>query len=189
MVSLIQLPVRYLSQRDNRNPYTGKLDPHNQCMVSSFVMLMNWIGDKSYHNFFINYSEELHLTLVGLNPKELEKRRYNSFYHARICNTLLQETKVKLRFQTKDLNYSELQSLFQEVSSPVIVASLITTAGHILVYLGDSWHDPYGKCSEETGQYSGKGFKSSGESIVYSEKFITKKIFKNQRRRCWFLKE
>lgn len=60
--------VKWLSQRDNLNAFTGDLEAHNQCMVSSFTMMMQWLRDYLIYNglpSFENYNEFTHYIVVG----------------------------------------------------------------------------------------------------------------------------
>ena len=68
----------------------------------------------------------------------------------------------------------------QKTGSPIIVGSMITSYGHIIVYIGNNkWHDPYGKCSEETLSYYGKGFDILGSNVEYSDRFVRDRIFRS----------
>lgn len=195
----INPPVRYLSQRDNINPFTGKPDGHNQCMVASFVMLTNWLGDKLKERQLQIYTEPAHLACVGRNLQELESRRYNSANHGAVINAMLTNLKLKQRLVSKQLNWDDVQQISTLKRSPVIVGTMITKSGHIVLYIGNGqWHDPYGKASEITNGYFGQGFDIFGAHIVYSEKFIRERIFRsadrqgntlaiNQRRTCWYV--
>lgn len=193
--SSINPKVKYLTQRDNINPYTGKKDGHNQCMVASFVMLVNWLGDKYDNKSLQVYNEFTHLCIVGRNAEELEKRRYRSINHAEVVNPLIQNVGLsRIQLKSKYLKYDEMKKLSNEKKSPIIVGSMVTSYGHIIVYIGDNkFHDPYGKCSEYTLRYTGKGFSVNGAEVEYSEKFCKERIFRsgdlktaNSSRLCWY---
>jgi hypothetical protein len=189
---------RYLTQRDNKNPFTGKSDPNNQCMVATFTMLANWLGDKLNIPELQNYTELEHLTLVGRSEKEIESRRYISVNHAIAINNKLKKLNVKQKLVNGLFNWTEVKNLCKEKRSPVEVGSMITKSGHIILYIGNNkWHDSYGKCSEKTLAYNGEGFTSDGANIEYSEKFINERIFRNSdpqgktiktnvARTCWY---
>jgi hypothetical protein len=189
---------RYLTQRDNLNPFTGKPDPNNQCMVATFTMLANWLGDKLNIPELQNYTEIEHLTLVGRSAQEIEKRRYISGNHAEVINQKLKNLKLPQKLVSGLFNWIQVKNIAKEKKSPVEVGSMITKSGHIILYIGNNkWHDSYGKCSEKTLAYNGEGFTTNGASIEYSEKFITERIFRecdkngitiktNVPRTCWY---
>lgn len=189
---------RYLSQRDNINPYTKKNDPHNQCMVACFTMLANWLGDKLSITELQKYSETEHLTRVGRSAKEIEQRRYSSLNHADAVNQELKRLNVSQRLVSGKFTWEQVKSITKEKKSPVEVGSMITKHGHIILYIGNGeWHDPYGKCSENTLSYSGDDFTTNGAFCNYSEKFVTERIFRecdsngnttkiNVPRTCWY---
>ena len=171
---------RYLSQRDNINPYTNKPDPHNQCMVATFTMLANWLGDKLNIPELSNYKEEEHLKIVGRSAKEIEQRRYSSLNHADAVNTFLKKLGVSQRLVSGVFNYTQVKNICKEKKSPVEVGSMITKHGHIILYIGNGeWHDSYGKCSENTLSYSGNGFTLDGSFVKYTDKFVNERIFRN----------
>lgn len=189
---------RFLTQRDNINPFTNKPDPDNQCMVANFTMLTNWLGDRLQIPELQKYTEFEHLKLVGKSEKEVESRRYISINHAIVINDILQKLKLKQKLVNGQFNWMQVKNLCKEKRSPVEVGSMITKHGHIILYIGNNeWHDPYGKCSESTLSYFGDGFSRNGERIIYSEKFITERIFResdktgktlkiNTSRLCWY---
>lgn len=189
---------RYLSQRDNINPFTKKNDPHNQCMVATFTMLANWLGDKLDITDLQKYSETEHLTRVGRSAREVEQRRYSSLNHADAVNQELKRLGVSQRLTSGKLTWEQVKSITKEKKSPVEVGSMITKHGHIILYIGnDEWHDPYGKCSEITLSYSGQGYTPNGSFVKYSEEFIKEFIFRecdptgkttktNIARTCWY---
>ena len=184
----LQPAVPFLSQRDNINPFTGKPDGHNQCMVASFTMCMNWLGLYFKNKFLMQYSEHLHLTLVGKNIQEIESRRYNSVNHADACNKLLREVFDfnNISFQKKDCSFDEMVELYQKKKSPIIVGTLITDAGHIVVYHGNKYHDPYGIYDPITKRYSFRTPRD-GENVEYSAEVSREILFRNQKRRCWYI--
>jgi hypothetical protein len=189
---------RYLTQRDNKNPFTGKPDPNNQCMVATFTMLANWLGDKLNISELQNYTELEHLTLVGRSEKENESRRYISVNHAIAINDKLKKLRLKQKLVNGLFNWIEVKNLCKEKRSPVEVGSMITGSGHIILYIGNNkWHDSYGKCSEKTLAYNGEGFTTDGSNVEYSEKFVLERIFRNAdsqgktiktnvARTCWY---
>jgi hypothetical protein len=189
---------RYLTQRDNKNPFTGKPDPNNQCMVATFTMLANWLGDKLNIAELSNYTEIEHLTLVGKNLQEIESRRYISVNHAIAINDKLKKLNLKQKLVNGLFNWMEVKNLCKEKRSPVEVGSMVTKSGHIILYIGNNkWHDSYGKCSEKTLAYNGEGFTSDGSNVEYSEKFVLERIFRNAdsqgktiktnvARTCWY---
>lgn len=171
---------RYLSQRDNINPYTKKNDPHNQCMVATFTMLANWLGDKLNIPELSNYQEIEHLRIVGRSAKEIEQRRYSSLNHADAVNTYLKKLGVSQKLVSGVFTWQQVKNICKEKNSPVEVGGMITKQGHIILYIGNNeWHDPYGKCSESTLSYGGNGYTPDGSFIKYSEKFIIERIFRN----------
>jgi hypothetical protein len=189
---------RYLTQRDNKNPFTGKPDPHNQCMVATFTMLTNWLGDKLEIPELSNYTEIEHLTLVGKSEKEIEKRRYFSGNHAEAINQKLKSLKLSQKLTSGVFNYTQVKNICNEKRVPIEVGSMITKSGHIILYIGNNkWHDSYGKCSEKTLAYNGDGFNTNGANVEYSEKFVLERIFRecdkngntiktNVPRTCWY---
>jgi hypothetical protein len=190
--------VRYLTQRDNINPFTNKPDPHNQCMVATFVMLTNWLGDKLEIPELSKYTEKEHLIAVGKSAQEIEKRRYISVNHAIAINDKLKKLNLKQKLVNGLFNWTEVKNLCKEKRSPVEVGSMITKSGHIILYIGNNkWHDSYGKCSEKTLAYNGEGFNTNGANVEYSEKFVLERIFRNAdsqgktiktnvARTCWY---
>lgn len=171
---------RYLSQRDNINPFSKKSDPHNQCMVATFTMLANWLGDKLQISELSNYQEIEHLKIVGRSEKEIEQRRYSSLNHADAVNTFLKKLGVSQKLVSGVFNYTQVKNICKEKKSPVEVGSMVTKAGHIILYVGNGeWHDPYGKCSENTLSYNGNGFTPDGSFVKYTDKFVNERIFRN----------
>ena len=189
---------RYLTQRDNKNPFTGKPDPNNQCMVATFTMLTNWLGDKLQIAELSNYTEIEHLTLVGRSEKEIESRRYNSSNHAEAINQKLKNLKLSQKLVSGVFNFIQVKNIAKEKRSPVEVGSMITGSGHIILYIGNNkWHDSFGKCSEKTLAYNGEGFTTDGSNVEYSDKFVNERIFRNAdpqgktiktnvARTCWY---
>ena len=189
---------RYLTQRDNKNPFTGKPDPNNQCMVATFVMLTNWLGDKLNIPELQKYTEIEHLTLVGRSAQEIESRRYNSTNHAEAINNKLKSLKLSQKLVSGVFNWIQVKNIAKEKRSPVEVGSMITGSGHIILYIGNNkWHDSYGKCSEKTLAYNGEGFTTDGSNVEYSDKFVNERIFRNAdpqgktiktnvARTCWY---
>jgi hypothetical protein len=194
----LQPSVRYLTQRDNINPFTGLPDGHNQCMVATFTMMTNWLGDKYGIPILQQYNERTHLLNVGISPDKVELRRYNSENHAIVINKLLKDLKLTQQLKSKLLRWNEVKELSIQKQSPVEVSGLITKLGHIILYIGNNkWHDPYGKCSEKTLSYNGEGFSINGAGIEYTDKFILERIFRiinkngntiatDQKRTCWY---
>jgi hypothetical protein len=189
---------RYLTQRDNKNPFTGKPDANNQCMVATFTMLANWLGDKLNIPELQNYTEIEHLTLVGKNLQEIESRRYNSSNHAEVINQKLKSLKLPQKLVSGVFNWIQVKNIAKEKKSPVEVGSMVTKSGHIILYIGNNkWHDSNGKCSEKTLAYNGEGFTTDGSNVEYSEKFVLERIFRNAdaqgktiktnvARTCWY---
>jgi hypothetical protein len=190
--------VRYLTQRDNINPFTGKPDPHNQCMVATFVMLTNWLGDKLEIPELSKYTEKEHLIAVGKSAQEIEKRRYFSGNHAEAINQKLKSLKLSQKLTSGVFNFTQVKNICNEKRIPIEVGSMITKSGHIILYIGNNkWHDSYGKCSEKTLAYNGEGFNTNGANVEYSEKFVLERIFRecdkngntiktNVPRTCWY---
>ena len=171
---------RYLTQRDNINPFSNKSDPHNQCMVATFTMLANWLGDKLQILELSNYQEIEHLKIVGRSAKEIEQRRYSSLNHADAVNTFLKKLGLSQKLVSGVFNYTQVKNICKEKKSPVEVGSMVTKAGHIILYIGNGeWHDPYGKCSENTLSYNGNGFTLDGSFVKYTDKFVNERIFRN----------
>jgi len=179
---MIKPDINYLTQRDNVNPFTGKPDGHNQCMVASFTMVMNWLGNKYNIDYLKIYTESMHLLLVGKNINMVEKLRYNSDNHASVCNYILSLYDIKIRFKKYDCDFEQMKKLQSNRNCPVIIGTMISSVGHIVVYADGFYYDPYGKCSELTGKY-GNDF--DGNKIVYSDNFSANNVFRNQKRRIW----
>jgi hypothetical protein len=143
-------------------------------------MLTNWLGDKLQIAELQNYTELEHLTLVGKNAQEIEKRRYNSTNHAEAINQKLKSLKLSQKLVSGVFNWIQVKNIAKEKHSPVEVGSMITGHGHIILYIGNNrWHDSFGKCSEKTLAYNGEGFSTDGSNVEYSEKFVLERIFRN----------
>ena len=146
-------------------------------MVACFTMLANWLGDKLNIPELSNYREEEHLKIVGRSEKEIEQRRYSSLNHADAVNTFLKKLGLKQKLVSGVFNYTQVKNICKEKKSPVEVGSMVTKSGHIILYVGNGeWHDPYGKCSENTLSYNGNGFTLDGSFVKYTDKFVNVSI-------------
>jgi hypothetical protein len=121
-------------------------------------MFTNWIGSKYNNDKLINYTELEHLKNVGISAELVEKRRYISKNHGDTINKFLVEYGINAKLVSRQMNWNEVKEYSEKFNSPIVIATMITSYGHIVLYVGDGLiHDPYGKCSEITNSYSGNG--------------------------------
>lgn len=227
--------VIQLTQRDNIHPFTEEEERAKQCMVASFTMMMNWLGTLlNLEQLTKQYNEHLHLTLVGSdlqqalrkNPKyanldgeqfekiflpEFDKYRYFSNNHASMCNTYLKNLKTGYQFKQANLNLAQCKEIVETKNSPVIVGTMMTNHGHIVVFDG-LWQDPYGHAEHEIRPYNAIYKNENGSDSDYPDSFARSMIFRtmkqlktgnkngkpaytwitdkiNQTRPCWYLEK
>ena len=64
---------------------------------------------------------------------------------------MLDAKKVPYKFVNANLNLEGIKKIVTEKNSPVLVGSMLTSAGHILCYDG-LWQDPYGHAEHQIRQ-------------------------------------
>lgn len=192
--------VKWLSQRDNINAFTGDLEAHNQCMVSSFVMMMQWLRDYLiYHGLpsFENYNEFTHYIVVGQKKELAQKVRFMSINHATQLNKMLEAKKIKQRFVQVQFSYDDCIKYVAENKSPVLIGTMETTAGHIVVFDGQ-FQNPYGNPNRTIHTGSCKYDSVQGANLDYQKDFAINMVFRemrnkktsqiNVKRPCWVIK-
>ena len=68
--------IIWLSQRNNLNAFTGELEAHNQCMIASFTMMMQWLRRYLIENklpSFEHYDELTHYIVVSETRERARK--------------------------------------------------------------------------------------------------------------------
>lgn len=191
--------VKWLSQRDNLNAFTGDVEAHNQCMVSSFTMMMQWLRDYLIYNglpSFENYTEFTHYIVVGQKKELAQKVRFVSANHAMQLNRMLAAKKIKEKFVTKLFNYAELIAYESEKKRPVLIGTMETSAGHIVVFDGQI-QNPYGNPNRSIHTGSCKYDSVKGDNLDYSKDFFINMVFREMqnkktskidvKRPCWVI--
>lgn len=191
--------IKWLSQRDNLNAFTGDLEAHNQCMVSSFTMMMQWLREfLIYHGepSFEFYTEFTHYIVVGQKKEQAQKVRFNSINHAKQLNIMLEAKKIPYRFKQVNFDYSELIKYESEKKRPVLIGTMETSAGHIVVFDGQI-QNPYGNPDRTIHTGSCKYNSVKGDNLDYSQDFFTNMVFRNMankktsqinvKRPCWII--
>jgi hypothetical protein len=197
------VPVtQWENQRDNINPFTSVNQPFNQCMVSSFVMMVNWLRDyltsKGLKSFEY-YNEITHFILVGESKEKSEKVRFISGNHASKINKMFLLNNIKFKFVSKKFSYDELVSYVDSNRRPVLVGTMETSAGHIVVFDG-LWQNPYGKPDNKITKTSCKYISPNGKDLQYSDDFCREMVFRefdskgitniiNTKRLCWIIED
>ena len=197
----IKPAVKWLSQRDNINAFTGELEAHNQCMVSSFTMMMQWLRDFLIQNkmpSFENYAELTHYIIVGENKDKAQKVRFQSINHAKKLNVMLETKHIPFIFKQANFDYSQLLEYVQKNKRPVLVGTMETSAGHIVVFDGKI-QNPYGKPSEIIHTGSCKYVTTQGANLDYTPEFFINMVFRemvgnktskiNAKRTCWTIEQ
>lgn len=192
--------VKWLSQRDNLNAFTGDLEAHNQCMVSSFTMMMQWLRDYLIHHglpSFENYNEFTHYIVVGQKKELAQKVRFMSVNHATQLNKMLEAKKIKQRFIQVQFSYDDCIKYVAENKSPVLVGTMETSAGHIVVFDGQ-FQNPYGNPNRTIHTGSCKYDSVQGANLDYPKDFAINMVFRemrnkktsqiNVKRPCWVIK-
>ena len=192
--------VKWLSQRDNLNAFTGDLEAHNQCMVSSFTMMMQWLRDYLIYNglpSFENYNEFTHYIVVGQKKELAQKVRFMSVNHATQLNKMLEAKKIKQRFIQVQFSYDDCIKYVAENKSPVLVGTMETSAGHIVVFDGQ-FQNPYGNPNRTIHTGSCKYDSVQGANLDYPKDLAINMVFRemrnkktsqiNVKRPCWVIK-
>jgi len=195
----IKPPVKWLSQRDNINAFTGDTEAHNQCMISSFTMMMQWLRDYLILNnqpSFENYTELTHYIVVGENKDKAQKVRFSSINHAKKLNPMLESKKIPFYFKQVNFNYAELIEYVGKNKRPVLIGTMETSAGHIVVFDGKI-QNPYGRPNGTIHTGSCKYVTVQGDNLDYMPEFFINMVFRemaggktskiNVKRPCWIL--
>lgn len=193
--------VKWLSQRDNLNAFTSELEAHNQCMVSSFTMMMQWLREYLVYKglpTFEYYTEFTHYIVVGQNKEQAQKVRFMSVNHAKQLNKMLEAKKIKQVFKQVNFDYSDLIKYVNEKKRPVLIGTMETSAGHIVVFDGQI-QNPYGNPNRTIHTGSCKYDSVKGENLDYSQDFFINMVFRemvknktskiNVKRPCWIIEE
>lgn len=191
--------IKWLSQRDNINSFTGEIEAHNQCMVSSFVMMMQWLRDYLIYEglqSFENYNEFTHYIVVGQKKELAQKIRFISANHANQLNKMLAAKKINEKFVPKLFDYSEIIAYEAEKKRPVLIGTMETSAGHIVVYDGQI-QNPYGNPSRLIHNGSCRYDSVKGDNLDYSKDFFVNMVFREMqnkktskidvKRPCWVI--
>lgn len=193
--------VKWLSQRDNLNAFTGDLEAHNQCMVSSFTMMMQWLRDYLIYKglpTFEHYTEFTHYIVVGQRKEIAQKVRFMSVNHAKQLNKMLEAKKIKQVFKQVQFSHTDLLQYVNEKKRPVLIGTMETSAGHIVVFDGQI-QNPYGNPSRSIHTGSCKYDSVKGENLDYSQDFFVNMVFRemaknktskiNVKRPCWVIED
>lgn len=179
---MISPRIKWLSQRDNLNAFTGDLEAHNQCMIASFVMMMQWLREWLILNdkpAFENYDELTHYIVVGESKDKVQKVRFMSVNHAKKLNIMLANYKNKIphRFIQKDFTYQDVLNYVAEKKRPVLIGTMETGAGHILCFDGQI-QNPYGNPNRQIHTGSCKYDSIKGDNLDYSKEFAEAMVFR-----------
>lgn len=195
--------VKWLSQRDNINAWTESVEANNQCMIASFTMIMQWLREfLSLSNLpsFENYTEHTHYILVTQNEKN-SRNRYISNIHASVLNEMLKNRMIPYKFVAKLFSYKEVMEYVNATKRPVLIGTMETSAGHIVVYDGQ-FQNPYGRPAGDITLVSCKYKDVKGDNLDYSNEFAENMVFRemvfdkengwrtsktNVRRPCWVI--
>jgi len=172
--------IKWLSQRDNLNSFTGDLEAHNQCMVSSFTMMMQWLRDYLIYKgepTFENYTEFTHYIVVGQKKELAQKVRFISSNHAKQLNKMLEGKKIKQIFKAVLFDYSDLIKYVNEKKRPVLIGTMETSAGHIVVFDGQ-FQNPYGNPNRTVTEFSCKYESVQGANLDYPKEFAESMVFR-----------
>lgn len=196
-IEQIKPPVKWLSQRDNINAFTGDLEAHNQCMISSFVMMMQWLRDyltSTNQPSFENYTEHTHYIIVGENNEKARKVRFMSINHAKKLNVMLETKKIPFVFKQVNFDYLQLMEYVKKNQRPVLIGTMETSAGHIVVFDGKI-QNPYGRPDGTIHTGSCKYVTTQGANLEYMPEFFINMVFRemagnktskiNVKRPCW----
>lgn len=192
-------PVKWLSQRDNINAFTGDTEAHNQCMISSFTMMMQWLREYLLLNnmpSFENYTELTHYIVVGESKDKAQKIRFNSVNHARKLNPMLESKKIPFFFKMVNYDYAQMIEYVGKNKRPVLIGTMETSAGHIVVFDG-KMQNPYGKPDPKIHTGSCKYISVQGANLEYTQEFFINMVFRemvngktskiNTKRTCWII--
>ena len=194
--------IEWLSQRVGVDAWTDKAEPYNQCMVYSFTMMMQWLRQFLINNgkpSFENYTALTHYIVVGESESKVNQIRFNSVNHATKLNTMLAYKKIPYEFVAGNLALDGVKRIVQDLNSPVLIGSMLTTSGHILVYDG-LFQDPYGHAENQIIAGNAIYKNVNGKDSDYSDDFARQMIFRemsngktttamNVQRPCWYIKE
>lgn len=182
--------IEYESQRNNFN-LDGSKNTNNQCMISSYAMLIRWVGRKYNINEFKEMSE--HQWLAIIENTQLKKDGENRLFgplHARQLNFMLHQKGIKAEVVRKHMTPYEIKEHIEKFKSPVIMGTWISeylhgAKGHIMIAVGGDEdgvfaHDPYGKCYTNYKDHN-------GSNVFYSWDVMDKLITKDSV--CAYVKE
>jgi hypothetical protein len=193
--------INWLSQRNNLNAFTGDMEAHNQCMIASFVMMMQWLRRFLLDNkqpSFEFYDELTHYIIVSETRERARKLRFNSINHATKLNAMLEAKKIPYRFVSKNLDYIEMKQVVANLNSPVLIGTMETDSGHIVTYDG-LIQNPYGRPDTKIHTGSCKYISVEGANLDYTDEFFMNMVFRemqnkqtsktNVKRLCWYIEK
>jgi len=191
--------IIWLTQRNNLNAFTGELEAHNQCMIASFTMMMQWLRRFLLENkqpSFEFYDELTHYIVVSETRERARKLRFNSINHANKLNVMLAAKKIPYQFVSKNLDYIEVKQVVANLNSPVLIGTMETDSGHIVTYDG-LIQNPYGKPEPRIHTGSCKYISVEGANLDYTDEFFKNMVFRemqnkktsktNVKRLCWYI--
>jgi hypothetical protein len=166
----------YLSQRDNFKLGTDKIEPSNQCFLTSCTMFVKYIGEKENILTIKNISEDEYQRVInGIcitknipfnTTGRMVGGRYLWDTHNTALDALSKPLSVKRINYTKDLIRKQIDCGYPVVMGIDISNYLKGASGHIVMCVGYDengliFHDPYGDAVT--------GYKDhNGKSVHYS---------------------
>lgn len=120
-----------------------------------------------------------------------------SINHATQLNKMLESKKIKQRFIQVQFSYDDCIKYVAENKSPVLVGTMETSAGHIVVFDGQ-FQNPYGNPNRTIHTGSCKYDSVQGANLEYPKDFAINMVFRemrnkktsqiNVKRPCWVIK-
>ena len=191
--------IIWLSQRNNLNAFTGELEAHNQCMIASFTMMMQWLRRYLIENklpSFEHYDELTHYIVVSETRERARKLRFSSINHANKLNVMLAQKKIPFQFVSKNLDFFEVKQVVGALNTPVLIGTMETDSGHIVTYDG-LIQNPYGKPENRIHSGNCKYISVDGANLDYTDDFFRNMVFRemkngktsktNVKRLCWYI--
>jgi hypothetical protein len=181
-------------------------------------MMMQWLRDYLIYKgeqTFENYTEFTHYIVVGQKKELAQKVRFISDNHVKHMNNMIAKYKfvINQRFKKVLFNYEEIINYVNEKKRPVLIGTMETSAGHIVVFDGQ-FQNPYGNPSRNINEFSCKYESVNGANLDYSKEFAESMVFRemieidtgkkhpngkkitihktsktNVRRTCWIIEE
>lgn len=179
------------SQRDNINAFTHLLDAYTQCMTSSFYMALKYIID--LHNIlYCNTPSQFLTTLteseiyksVGKSADSYKKLVYSSVNFAQYLNEWLFTKGVAFGFVYNKMNVNEFYNYADLHNTPMILGTMLTDKGHIVVRQNKLWFDPYGRPSQVLG-LNNVIYDSQIQPYFHNLAFANQFMFRKESRVAW----